>query len=36
LDLDAVNHRYAASDDPCQSQGSVLPSHAQFTSVWDM
>src|SRR5712692_2103417 len=33
LDHDAVNHCYGASDDPSQSQGSVLPSHAQYTSV---
>src|SRR6266446_1073675 len=33
LDQDAVNHRYAASDGPSQSQGSVLPSHAQCASV---
>jgi hypothetical protein len=29
LDHDAVNHCYGASDDPSQSQGGVLPRHAQ-------
>jgi len=36
LGQDAVHHRYATSDDPSQSQGSFLPSHAHYTFVWNI